>query len=44
MVGLDIVDVSRFEKHKENLEPIYAMGRKDLSKEILKIKELLKKI
>ena len=37
------ITISRFEKHKENLEPIYAMGRKDLSKEILKIKELLKK-
>ncbi|MTH07356.1 patatin family protein [Turicibacter sanguinis] len=37
------ITISRFEKHKENLEPIYAMGRKDLSREILKIKELLKK-
>lgn len=37
------ITISRFEKDKENLEPIYTMGRVDLSKHIIEIKELIKK-
>lgn len=35
--------ISRFEKDQKNLEPIYTMGRMDLSKKIIQIKEILKK-
>lgn len=39
----DPITISRFEKKKENLEPIYEMGRLDLSKHLIEIKSLLKK-